>query len=82
MLRGYSLLHHEKGSGGLLMFERNKKEAEGHWFVSDYKFFTCSECGHEYSSGCKSYREAFDHLAKGRYPRECPECSARMKGGE
>lgn len=60
------------------MLERNKKD--GYWCVSDYRYFTCSECGHEYSNECKSKRDALEHLAKGRYPRECPECGVRMKG--
>lgn len=53
---------------------------EGHWFISEYEYFTCSECGYYHPNGCDSTKEAKKKLADGRYPKFCSDCGAKMKG--
>lgn len=57
------------------------KQREGHWFIREYEYFTCSECGHDYYNGCEYTQEAKERLADGKYPNFCPNCGAKMKGG-
>lgn len=56
------------------------EEAEAHWYIREYEYFTCSECGHDYYNGCDSTKEAKERLADGEYPNFCSYCGARMKG--
>lgn len=57
-----------------------RKQAEGHWFVLEYEYFTCSECGHYHPNGCDSTKEAKERLADEEYPNFCSNCGAKMKG--
>jgi rubrerythrin len=57
-----------------------RKERVGHWFIREYEFFTCSECGHDYWNSCDCTKEARERLAEGDTPNYCPNCGARMKG--
>lgn len=58
-----------------------RKKSEGHWFILEYEYFTCSECGYYHPNGCDSTKEAKEKLAEGVYPKYCAECGAQMKGG-
>ena len=57
-----------------------RKVEQGYWFIREYEFFTCSECGHDYWNGCDCTKEAKEQLAEGEYPNYCPNCGAKMKG--
>ena len=57
-----------------------RKQSEGHWFILEYEYFTCSECGYYHPNGCDTTKEAKEKLAEGRYPKYCSECGAKMKG--
>ena len=59
-----------------------RKQSEGHWFILEYEYFTCSECGYYHPNGCDSTREAKENLADGKAPNYCPDCGAKMKGGD
>lgn len=50
----------------------------GHWFFTEYEFFTCSACGNSYYNGadCKSRAESY--LNSGKFFKYCPHCGARM----
>ena len=54
----------------------------GHWFILEYEYFTCSECGYYQPNGCDSTKEAKEKLAEGKVPKYCAECGARMDGDE
>ena len=56
-------------------------KSEGYWFILEYEYFTCSECGYYHPNGCDSTREAKENLADGKAPNYCPDCGAKMKGG-
>lgn len=58
-----------------------RKQSEGHWFILEYEYFTCSECGYYHPNGCDSTQEAKENLANGKVPKYCSECGAKMKGG-
>ena len=55
-----------------------RKQKEGHWFILEYEYFTCSECGYYHPNGCDSTKEAKEKLAKGNVPKYCDECGALM----
>lgn len=59
-----------------------RKQKEGHWFILEYEYFTCSECGYYHPNGCDTTKEAKEKLADGKVPKYCSECGAKMKGGE
>lgn len=52
----------------------------GHWYIREYEFFTCSECGHDYWNGCDYTVQAKERLANGEHPNYCPNCGAKMDG--
>lgn len=58
-----------------------RKQSEGHWFIREYEYFTCSECGHDHYNGCDYTEQAKERLANGECPKFCPNCGANMKGG-
>ena len=58
-----------------------RKQSKGHWFILEYEYFTCSECGYYHPNGCDSTQEAKEKLAGGKVPKYCSECGAKMKGG-
>ena len=64
-----------------LVIEGYRKQSEGHWFILEYEYFTCSECGYYHPNGCDSTKEAKEKLTEGVYPKYCSECGAKMKGG-
>jgi hypothetical protein len=59
-----------------------RKQSEGHWFIAEYEFFTCSECNYDYYNECSSTRQAKERLTRGCYPNFCPGCGANMTGAE
>lgn len=52
----------------------------GHWYIREYEYFTCSECGEDYWNSCDSTAEAKELLETGDYPNYCPNCGCRMEG--
>ena len=53
----------------------------GHWYISEYEYLTCSECGNSYYTGCESTAEAKSKLKDGLYNNYCAHCGAKMTGG-
>ena len=53
---------------------------KGEWYIREYEYFTCSECGEDYRNSCDCTREAEEKLQNGDYPNFCPNCGARMVG--
>jgi hypothetical protein len=65
-----------------LLYDKGyRKQIEGHWFILEYEYFTCSECGYYHPNGCDTTKEAKEKLAEGIYPKYCADCGAKMKGG-
>ena len=57
----------------------------GEWWIREYEYFTCSECGYDYWNDCDCTEEAEERLRNGYYPNYCPNCGAKMfekDGGE
>ena len=52
----------------------------GKWYIREYEYFTCSECGEDYWNSCDSTAEAEELLKTGDYPNYCPNCGANMRG--
>jgi DNA-directed RNA polymerase subunit RPC12/RpoP len=52
----------------------------GYWFISEYEYLNCSECGESYLTGADSTAEAKERLAEGNYYPYCPHCGAKMDG--
>lgn len=52
----------------------------GKWWIREYEYFTCSECGDDYWNGCDCTEEAEERLRNGDYPNFCPNCGADMRG--
>ena len=52
----------------------------GYWFITEYEYFSCSECGNSYYNGCESTAEAKSRLKDGLYDNYCPNCGAKMDG--
>lgn len=50
----------------------------GYWFISEYEYLNCSECGESYFTGADSTAEAKQLLAEGNYYPYCPHCGAKM----
>lgn len=51
-----------------------------HWFISEYEFLNCSNCGEAYYTGAESTARAKERLAQGIYYKFCPHCGAAMEG--
>ena len=51
---------------------------QGHWFIIEYEFLTCSVCGRSIFTGCDSMLAAEQMLADGNVPNYCPYCGAEM----
>lgn len=54
----------------------------GQWLIEEYEFFTCSVCGGGYYSGAESTAQAESYLNSGFTYRYCPNCGAKMDGGQ
>lgn len=52
----------------------------GYWFITEYEYFTCSECGNSYYNGCESTAEAKQRMKDGFYDNYCGHCGAKMDG--
>ena len=52
----------------------------GYWYIVEYEYLNCSECGESYYTGAESTKEARERLANGEYYPYCPYCSAPMDG--
>ena len=52
----------------------------GYWFITEYEYFTCSECGNSYYNGCESTAEAKQRMKDGFYNNYCGHCGAKMDG--
>ena len=52
----------------------------GYWYIVEYEYLNCSECGESYYTGADSTREARERLAEGEYYPYCPHCGAKMDG--
>lgn len=52
----------------------------GHWYSTEYEYFTCSECGNSFYNGCESTAEAKQRLKDGLYDNYCGHCGAKMDG--
>ena len=51
----------------------------GEWFIREYEYFTCSECGADHWNGCDCTEEAKERLRNGDYPNFCSNCGANMQ---
>lgn len=57
----------------------DEEETEtGEWFVSEYEYLTCSECGESYYTGAESTAEAHQRLREGQFYPFCPHCGKPM----
>lgn len=52
----------------------------GYWYITEYEYFTCSECGNSFYNGCESTAEAKQRLKDGLYDNYCGHCGAKMDG--
>lgn len=52
----------------------------GEWYIREYEFFTCSECGHDHWNSCEYTAQAKERLKNGEHPNYCPNCGAKMSG--
>lgn len=63
--------------------EEAQTERTGRWYIIEYEFFTCDQCGEYVPSYAESTSEAKEMLNNGDYPNYCPNCGAKMtKGGD
>ena len=53
----------------------------GYWYIPEYEYLGCSECGGWYYTGADSTAEAKERLANGECYPYCPHCGAKMDGG-
>lgn len=53
----------------------------GYWYIPEYEYLGCSECGEWYYTGADSTAEAKERLANGECYPYCPHCGAKMDGG-
>lgn len=51
----------------------------GEWWIREYEYFTCSECGYDYWNDCDCTEEAEERLRNGDYPNYCPNCGAEIE---
>ena len=59
-------------------FTETAEVKHGYWFISEYEYLNCSECGESYFTGADSTAEAKERLAKGMSYPYCPHCGAKM----
>lgn len=52
----------------------------GYWYIPEYEFLGCSECGEWYFTGADSTAEAKERLSNGECYPFCPHCGAKMDG--
>lgn len=57
-----------------------KSEAVGKWYLIEYEYLDCSNCGHQHYTGCESTAEAKEKLQNGEVPNYCSHCGAMMNG--
>lgn len=60
-------------------FEDVRPVVHGHWYIREYEYFTCSECGHDEWNGCDSTADANQRLANGETPNFCSHCGSDMR---
>ena len=53
----------------------------GHWYFTEYEYFTCSVCGKSYYNGCESSEETRSRLENRDVFDFCPHCGAKMDDG-
>lgn len=52
----------------------------GYWYIPEYEYLGCSECGEWYYTGANSTAEAKERLSDGECYPFCPHCGAKMDG--
>lgn len=52
----------------------------GYWYIPEYEYLGCSQCGGWYFTGADSMAEAKKRLADGECYPYCPHCGANMDG--
>lgn len=52
----------------------------GYWYIIEYEYVNCSECGHMYYTGMESTSQAKQNLLDEEVPNYCPNCGAKMDG--
>ena len=50
----------------------------GYWYITEYEYINCSECGHMHYTGMDSTNQAKQNLIDGKVPNYCPNCGAKM----
>lgn len=62
--------------------EPKPSKEKGKWYIREYEFFTCDQCGEDVLSHAECTSEAKRKLADGDFPNFCENCGADMRGDE
>lgn len=55
-----------------------QKRRKAYWFIRDYQYLTCSNCGYDLRTGCESMEEAEANYKKPLELFYCPHCGCEM----
>lgn len=72
--------HLSKRIKNLPSAEPTPNKEKGEWYIREYEFFTCDQCGEDVLSHAECTSEAKRKLADGDFPNFCENCGADMRG--